>query len=123
MSSNFKLKNNNSTELNIQHVDNAPAISLTSTDLSKISGLGTSSLTSTKIKAGIEKSNELVSFVSTTMPTSMTWKIGNFVENSAPIILGEVGLKYIINGWRRLTTGNSHVLNTDWVEVRSYTGS
>ena len=123
MSSNFKLKNNNSTELNIQHVDNAPAISLTSTDLSKISGLGTSSLTSTQIKAGIEKSNELVSFVSTTMPTSMTWKIGNFVENSAPIILGEVGLKYIINGWRRLTTGNSHVLNTDWVEVRSYTGS
>lgn len=56
------------------------------------------------------------------MPINMEWKIGNFVENSMPVILGEDGLKYIISGWKRLTSGDANILNVDWVEIRSYIG-
>jgi len=56
-------------------------------------------------------------------PTYGYYKIGDVVLNSAPAILGTVGSQYVVTGWKRITTGDSHVLNTDWVEMRSPTGT
>lgn len=46
-----------------------------------------------------------------TMPSAGNYTAGDFVWNEAPALNG-------IMGWRRLTTGSDHVLNTDWVAVR-----
>jgi len=45
------------------------------------------------------------------MPTSGAFRRGTFVRNSAPSIIDG----RVIRGWLRLTTGNAHVLNVDWV--------
>lgn len=47
---------------------------------------------------------------STAMPTTGYFFKGQFVENSNPTI----SAGKVLIGWRRLTTGNAHVLNTDW---------
>ncbi|WP_182004772.1 right-handed parallel beta-helix repeat-containing protein [Priestia aryabhattai] len=60
---------------------------------------------------------------SSTIPTSGLFTKGDYVENINPSELGAVGSKYILNGWKRMTTGNSHVLNTDWFEDRGLTGN
>lgn len=39
---------------------------------------------------------------------------GHFVKNTDYRILGNTGDKYMIIGWTRLTTGESHVLGVDW---------
>ncbi len=57
------------------------------------------------------------------IPTSGAYEIGYFIENKTPTILGTTGSKYIINGWKRITNGSNHVLNTDWVELRFLTGA
>lgn len=57
------------------------------------------------------------------MPAAGTYAIGDFVSNSAPAILGAPGTRYVVQGWRRLTDGSSHVLNTDWAEFRTLTGT
>lgn len=36
---------------------------------------------------------------------------------------GEDGFKYVVSGWKRITAGSDHVLGTDWVEIRNYTGN
>ena len=63
------------------------------------------------------------------MPSSGTYEQGDYVRNTAPVIntwsggfAGLAGAKYITRGWMRITTGASHVLNTDWVEDRALTG-
>jgi hypothetical protein len=33
------------------------------------------------------------------------------------------GQNYVVNGWRRLTDGSNHVLNTDWAEIRTLSGT
>jgi len=48
---------------------------------------------------------------------------GTFVENANPTVLGSSPNQYIVSGWIRLTTGNSHVANTDWIEQRTLTGT
>ena len=56
------------------------------------------------------------------MPTTGTYSVGDFVQNSAPTILGAPGSRYVVRGWIRITNGSSHVLNTDWTEARCLTG-
>ncbi len=38
-------------------------------------------------------------------------------------VAGTSGSQYILIGWVRLTNGSGHVLNTDWKEIRSLTGT
>jgi hypothetical protein len=61
--------------------------------------------------------------MSTAMPTSGTYKAGDEVHASAPAEAGTGGSKYIITGWKRMTTGAAHVLNTDWMQMRTLTGN
>jgi hypothetical protein len=56
-------------------------------------------------------------------PTSGYYIRGAFVDNANPTVTGTLGSQYTISGWFRLTTGNAHVANTDWVEVRALTGT
>lgn len=44
-------------------------------------------------------------------------------KDSALDVQGSPGSRYIVIGWVRLTTGTSHVLNTDWSEIRCLTGT
>nr|UVX45940.1 MAG: hypothetical protein [Bacteriophage sp.] len=62
-------------------------------------------------------------YLATSMPTTGTYRRGEFVKNTTPSILGEAGAKYVLKGWTRITDGNAHVLNTDWVEERAPTGA
>ena len=57
------------------------------------------------------------------MPTAGSWKIGDFVTNSAPVEAGAATAKYVTTGWKRITNGTANVLNTDWLECRSLTGN
>lgn len=68
-------------------------------------------------------SNGLRRMQGTAMPTTGKWTAGDIIENTAPVIRGNAGSRYIVTGWCRLTTGTSNVLNTDWVQMISYTGS
>lgn len=47
---------------------------------------------------------------SNAMPTSGNYLAGQFVAATLPIVSGST----LTLGWTRLTTGNGHVLNTDW---------
>ncbi len=58
-----------------------------------------------------------------TQPASGYYISGTFVENANPVVAGTLGSQYTISGWFRLTTGNAHVANTDWVECRALTGT
>lgn len=55
--------------------------------------------------------------------SSGRYVLGHTVRNSSPSITGTAGNRYILQGWARLTTGNAHVLNTDWAEMRTLTGT
>jgi hypothetical protein len=59
----------------------------------------------------------------TAMPTEGYFQAGEYVENTTPSVTGSGGSQYVINGWRRITTGVANVLNTDWVEDRALTGT
>ena len=56
-------------------------------------------------------------------PTTGTWAIGDYVANSAPAELGSASSKYVVYGWKRLTSGSTNTLGTDWVEDRRLTGN
>jgi hypothetical protein len=58
-----------------------------------------------------------------TMPTSGYYLTGHVVESVNVSVLGTAGSQYTLRGWLRLTTGNAHVLNTDWRELRVLTGT
>ena len=55
-------------------------------------------------------------------PTVGYFVTGDIIYNDTPAILGTAGSKYILNGWRRITTGTGNSLNQDWVEMRTLTG-
>ncbi len=57
------------------------------------------------------------------VPTSGTWKKGDFVRNTSPTEAGSAGSKYVVIGWIRITSGSGNVLNTDWVACRCLTGN
>ena len=58
----------------------------------------------------------------TSIPTTGTYKQGDFVPKSDLAEAGAGGSKYVITGWLRLTSGSAHVSGTDWVEARVLTG-
>mgnify|MGYP001056524642 CR=1 FL=1 len=62
-------------------------------------------------------------YYSTSIPISGSYTKGDYVENTNPSELGSAGSKYILNGWKRMTTGSTHVLNADWFESRMLTGN
>lgn len=51
------------------------------------------------------------------------WTRGSIINNSYPVIRNDAasGKDYIVDSWKRMTGGQSHALNTDWVECRTYT--
>jgi len=57
-----------------------------------------------------------------TMPTTGTYAKGDYVDNSDPAKLGTAGSRYVVYGWKRLVSGDSHVAGTDWCEDRRLTG-
>lgn len=57
------------------------------------------------------------------MPTSGKWLTGMSVTSRATVISGTAGSQYVVIGYKRKTTGSTHVLNTDWVEMRCLTGT
>lgn len=62
--------------------------------------------------------------VSSTIPIAGTYTRHDFViKQDRATELGTAGSKYVVLGWLRLTTGSNHVLNTDWVEIRTLTGN
>ncbi|MFC0181441.1 pyocin knob domain-containing protein [Pseudarcicella hirudinis] len=48
------------------------------------------------------------------MPTTGSFTAGDTIMNDTPSILTLYGVKYVIQGWKRITTGSNHVLGTDW---------
>lgn len=59
---------------------------------------------------------------SASIPTTGRYLYGHRVL-TAYNINGTAGSRYSITGWWRATTGSGHVLNTDWVEIRTLTGT
>jgi hypothetical protein len=57
------------------------------------------------------------------VPTTGTWKIGDFVRNTAPAEAGLATAKYVVIGWVRITSGSGNTINTDWLAARSLTGN
>jgi len=48
------------------------------------------------------------------MPATGTYQKGDFVRNTNPSIVASA----VVFGWVRITDGDNHVLNTDWVEIK-----
>lgn len=59
----------------------------------------------------------------TVIPAAGKYPLGWYVRNTAPAVAGAASSQYIIQGWMRMTTGSAHVLNTDWREMRTLTGT
>lgn len=58
------------------------------------------------------------------MPSAGEYPSGTLVDRIGdPTIQGNLGSRYVLLGWRRLTTGSGHILGTDWVERREPTGT
>lgn len=97
----------------------------------RISGVGPMTelyvIASTVVFSGDLPPNDTTLGVSRTygsaMPVSGTYGKGSFVENLLPTLIGTSPNQYTIAGWRRLTTGSAHVLGTDWVAMRTLTGT
>ncbi|MNP78990.1 hypothetical protein D3C76_1767300 [compost metagenome] len=66
--------------------------------------------------------NKRVAHVSAIVTTG-DYEKGDTLINTNPSELGTAGSKYIVHGWKRMTTGSNHVLNTDWFEMRFLTGN
>ncbi len=60
---------------------------------------------------------------SSALPTTGKYVAGAVVAKFNPTVVGTAPNQYIVTGWMRLTTGSNHVLNTDWVEMRTLTGT
>lgn len=61
---------------------------------------------------------------SSSLPTTGKYVKGHVIENfGAYTLQGSAGSQYVVSGWLRLTNGTSHVLNTDWAEMRVTTGT
>lgn len=57
------------------------------------------------------------------MPSSGFYMKGQVVVNRNVTVKGTTAAQYVVTGWKRLTSGDEHTLNTDWVELRSLTGT
>ena len=85
------------------------------TDLFRDTGKQVNDLSEGRISA--------VTNAATSVPTTGTWKQGDWVRNSTPVEAGVATAKYVVTGWIRITSGSGNVLNTDWVATRSATGN
>ena len=71
------------------------------------------------VNVGVRKRLGLNKYhTSDAMPSTGSYRKGDFVFNSNPSVAGAGGSQYVIIGWKRLVTGTAHILNTDWVEMR-----
>jgi hypothetical protein len=57
------------------------------------------------------------------MPDTGTYSAGDMVFSKGATVFGATGSQYTILGWRRLTSGSTHTINDDWVEMRVSTGT
>lgn len=57
------------------------------------------------------------------MPDSGIYVAGHFIENMKITELGSTGSKYVIRGWLRANTGDSHVEGVDWFALKVPTGN
>lgn len=57
------------------------------------------------------------------IPTTGKWLAGTKISVRGVSVLGVASSRYIVAGYARLTTGSAHVLDTDWVEMRTLTGT
>jgi len=57
------------------------------------------------------------------MPSSGFYPQNVFIRSTNKYEYGDVGVKYVVLGWVRLTTGIAHIINTDWRELRVMTGN
>ncbi|EPG8764630.1 hypothetical protein JAG56_005845, partial [Raoultella ornithinolytica] len=71
--------------------------------------------TSVNIRGVVSFYRQKYQYPSVSIPVSGTFQAGDEVKNMSPTIQGASGSRYVIKGWLRVTTGSSHVLNTDWV--------
>lgn len=59
--------------------------------------------------------------------SSGRWKAGDEVLSATQAVAGGGGSQYVVRGWKRLTDSNAaatnNTLNTDWVELRTLTGT
>lgn len=62
-------------------------------------------------------------YIDSAMPTVGSWRRGDIVWKWNAAEAGSASSKYVLLGWIRLVTGSAHVLNTDWVELRTLTGN
>jgi hypothetical protein len=60
-----------------------------------------------------------VTNATTAPPTTGTAQLGDFVRNSAPVISGTAGSRYVVTGWLCVTAGTPGT----WVPTRSLTGT
>lgn len=79
--------------------------------------------TATQVNDLTEGRLSAVTNAATSVPTTGSWKQGDFVRNATPSEAGTAGSKYVVTGWLRLTSSSNNVLNTDWVATRSLTGN
>lgn len=107
----------NNANYGIINVGNKSSIKFPLTDVSGVVQKGVP-----YFENGLSLSTEVKMSASTVMPTSGFYYKGEIVWNDFPSILGTAGSNYIVNGWRRMTSGEGHVLNSDWVEMRTLTG-
>lgn len=64
------------------------------------------------------------SVLASAKPTSGYYVAGHVTWIAAPpLVNGGAGSQYIIAAYKRVTNGTGHVLNTDWIEMRTLTGT
>jgi hypothetical protein len=54
---------------------------------------------------------------------SAPYSPGTRIFNTNPSIQGTAGSRYVVIGWFRVTGGTGNVLGTDWMEMRTLTGT
>lgn len=57
------------------------------------------------------------------IPSTGRYVAGHRVVKDFAAVAGAPGSQYVVTGWVRATTGSGHVLNTDWYEMRTLTGT
>lgn len=78
--------------------------------------------TSVNIRGVVSFYRQRYVYPGNSMPTSGTYNAGDEVRNMNTVIQGTTGSRYVTLGWIRVTTGSTHVLNTDWVAIKQLTG-
>lgn len=73
--------------------------------------------------SGFYEYNGVKMYIRSSRPTSGSFKTGDIILTTDTYEYGTSPNKYLLMGWKRITTGSGHVLNTDWKEMRCLTGN